>query len=151
MAVCRVMFGVGSWRTALSSLEAERDVGGQVSCFTSGFGAARAADAYPDATANSGAWFLATSKEHDLQNNHVIVDDGYNLGRDYASPPCLRTRAHRVVADACPRSPTRPMQIVETAIAGTRYRARTWTASVEWVEGLLPPGSEGQSRVTSGD
>ncbi|GAA5819970.1 hypothetical protein JCM11251_005431 [Rhodosporidiobolus azoricus] len=32
--------------------------------------------------ANSGAWFLAASEEMNLTMNHMIVDNGYDLGRD---------------------------------------------------------------------
>jgi hypothetical protein len=32
---------------------------------------------------------------------------------------------------------------VQKAIAGTRYLGRSWETSVEYVEGLLKPGSEG--------
>ncbi|GAA5886074.1 hypothetical protein JCM6882_004254 [Rhodosporidiobolus microsporus] len=32
--------------------------------------------------ANSGAWFLAASEEMNLSMNHMIVDNGYDLGRD---------------------------------------------------------------------
>ncbi|GAA5883533.1 hypothetical protein JCM16303_005471 [Sporobolomyces ruberrimus] len=32
--------------------------------------------------ANSGAWFLAVSKEHNLAKNHMIVPNGYDRGRD---------------------------------------------------------------------
>ncbi|KDE09467.1 hypothetical protein MVLG_00369 [Microbotryum lychnidis-dioicae p1A1 Lamole] len=66
--------------------------------------------------ANSGAWFLSASKEMDIRGRHKIIPDGYNIGRDL---------------------------IVAKAIAGTRYRRRIWTAEVEWIEGLLEPGSEG--------
>ncbi|GAA5824574.1 hypothetical protein JCM5353_007248 [Sporobolomyces roseus] len=33
-------------------------------------------------TANSGAWFLAVSKEHNLYKDHMIIPNGYDLGRD---------------------------------------------------------------------
>lgn len=48
----------------------------------------------------------------------MIVDDGYNKGRNY---------------------------IVEKATAGTRWKGRWWIAEVEWREGLLKPGKEGDS------
>lgn len=31
----------------------------------------------------SGAWFLAASKEEDVLEQHTIVPNGYNLGRQY--------------------------------------------------------------------
>ncbi|GAA6063716.1 hypothetical protein JCM10212_001827 [Sporobolomyces blumeae] len=66
--------------------------------------------------ANSGAWFLAASKEVDLRGNHRIARDGYNIGRN---------------------------AIVQKAVAGTTYLGRSWETEVEWVEGLLKPGNEG--------
>ncbi|GAA5960275.1 hypothetical protein JCM3765_002524 [Sporobolomyces pararoseus] len=66
--------------------------------------------------ANSGAWFLAASKEVDIRGNHKIVPNGYNIGRDL---------------------------IVERAVPESRYLGRSWETSVEYVEGLLKPGNEG--------
>jgi len=66
--------------------------------------------------ADSGAWFLASSKEKYVGEHHMIEDDGYNLGRDF---------------------------IVERAVAGSRWKTMWWKADVEWVDGLLEPGSEG--------
>lgn len=61
--------------------------------------------------ANSGAWFLAVSQEMSGRAHHMIVGDGYNLGRDLLV-------SHAV-------SPT----------PGSR-----WTADVAWIQGLLEPG-----------
>ncbi|GAA6031592.1 hypothetical protein JCM8097_006538 [Rhodosporidiobolus ruineniae] len=66
--------------------------------------------------ANSNAWFLAASREVDFRKQHKIAPNGYNLGRD---------------------------AIVSRAIGGTSYLGRSWEARVEWVEGLLAPGSDG--------
>ncbi|KII90890.1 hypothetical protein PLICRDRAFT_123687 [Plicaturopsis crispa FD-325 SS-3] len=66
--------------------------------------------------ANSGAWFLGVSKEEDSRQNHMIVDDGYNLGRDW---------------------------LVDRAVQGSRWKGMWWKAEVEWYEGLLKPGKEG--------
>ncbi|GAA5941582.1 uncharacterized protein JCM15063_001627 [Sporobolomyces koalae] len=66
--------------------------------------------------ANSGAWFLSASKEVDWRGNHKIAPNGYNLGRDL---------------------------IVQTALKGTKYLGRSWDTEVEYIEGLLTPGSEG--------
>ncbi|GAA5832760.1 hypothetical protein JCM11251_005752 [Rhodosporidiobolus azoricus] len=74
--------------------------------------------------ANSGAWFLAASKEVDLRKQHKIAPNGYNLGRDY---------------------------IVERATSGSRYLGRSWQAQVEWVEGLLKPGNDGINHGISQD
>jgi len=66
--------------------------------------------------ADSGAWFLAASKEKYIGEHHTIADNGYNIGRDL---------------------------IVTRAAAGSRWQTMWWTADVEWVEGLLEPGSGG--------
>ncbi|KAJ7213903.1 hypothetical protein GGX14DRAFT_360272 [Mycena pura] len=63
--------------------------------------------------ANSGAWFLAASKEEDSRRHHTIVANGYNLGRDW---------------------------LVEQALAGSEL---WWRAEVEWRWGLLEPGRKG--------
>lgn len=53
----------------------------------------------------------------DSSKNHKIVDDGYNIGRDW---------------------------IVERAVRGTYYKSQWWRAEVEWnVEDLLTPGNKG--------
>lgn len=66
--------------------------------------------------ANTGAWFLAVSQEKDLGGKHMIVPDGYNIGRDW---------------------------LVEKAVQGGRWKGYWWKADVEWRSGLLEPGSEG--------
>ncbi|BGP34154.1 hypothetical protein JCM10296v2_005969 [Rhodotorula toruloides] len=66
--------------------------------------------------ANSGAWFLAASKELDLRGKHKIIPNGYNIGRDW---------------------------IVEQAVRGTWYLNRRYSAQVEWLDGLLEPGNKG--------
>ncbi|KZT27430.1 hypothetical protein NEOLEDRAFT_1130990 [Neolentinus lepideus HHB14362 ss-1] len=63
--------------------------------------------------ANSGAWFMAVSKEEHSGKHHTIVADGYNIGRDL---------------------------LVERAAAGSRWNGMWWQAEVEWKEGLLEPG-----------
>jgi len=74
--------------------------------------------------ANSGAWFLAASKEKYVGDHHLIEDDGYNRGRDF---------------------------IVERALAGGRWRNMWWKAEVEWKEGLLQRGAEGVNHNISQD
>ncbi|TFK17144.1 hypothetical protein FA15DRAFT_676274 [Coprinopsis marcescibilis] len=66
--------------------------------------------------ANSGALFLAVSEEKDLANNHQIVPNGYNIGRDL---------------------------FVNGAVGTKRFLLHTYTTTVEEVRGLLEPGSEG--------
>ncbi|THG95180.1 hypothetical protein EW145_g8007 [Phellinidium pouzarii] len=67
--------------------------------------------------ADSGALFLAVSKEEDLEESHTIVPDGYDIGRD---------------------------TLVSTAIAGqTSFGGVTYSTTAENVTGLLPVGSSG--------
>ncbi|PWN28634.1 hypothetical protein BDZ90DRAFT_205412, partial [Jaminaea rosea] len=66
--------------------------------------------------ADTGAWFLAVSTEKDLRHKHTIERDGYDLGRDV---------------------------LVAAALAGGKFGSRLWKADVEWVDGLMPAGSEG--------
>ena len=51
-----------------------------------------------------------------MRGRHKIAPNGYNIGRDL---------------------------IVKKATRGSRYRGRTWTTTVEYVEGLLEPGDTG--------
>ncbi|KAF7322669.1 hypothetical protein HMN09_00045600 [Mycena chlorophos] len=67
--------------------------------------------------ADSGALFLAASKEDPIAESHDIVSNGYNLGRD---------------------------EIVAAATAGTvSFNGVDYTTTVEYVTGLLQPGSAG--------
>jgi len=59
------------------------------------------------------AWFLAVSKEMDSSKHHMIVPDGYNLGRDW---------------------------LVERALEGSYWKGMWWHTEVEWQTGLLAPG-----------
>lgn len=52
----------------------------------------------------------------------MIVDDGYNLGRDW---------------------------LVDRAVQGSRWKGMWWKAEVEWYEGLLKPGKEGTSLLST--
>jgi hypothetical protein len=56
------------------------------------------------------------SKERDSSRHHKIVQNGYNLGRDW---------------------------LVERATQGGRWKAYSWKAVVEWRSDLLPEGSDG--------
>ncbi|KAF8813616.1 hypothetical protein BYT27DRAFT_7083584 [Phlegmacium glaucopus] len=67
-------------------------------------------------TANSGALFLAVSQEQDAQQNHNIVPDGYDSGRD---------------------------ALVENAIGTTSFGGVTYSTVAEDITGLLAPGSAG--------
>ncbi|KAL1950451.1 hypothetical protein VTO73DRAFT_5575 [Trametes versicolor] len=66
--------------------------------------------------ANSGAWFLGASEEMDSSKNHMIVEDGYNRGRDY---------------------------IVSQITQITHWKGMWWKGEVEWREGLLQRGNRG--------
>ncbi|SNX85420.1 uncharacterized protein MEPE_04129 [Melanopsichium pennsylvanicum] len=69
----------------------------------------------------SGAWFLATSREMDANKNHMIVPNGYNLGRNQLVQKALA-------------KPKRG----KTSFMGTKY-----TTSVQFVAGLMPMGIQG--------
>jgi len=68
--------------------------------------------------AASGAWFIGASKEAPSRRRHKILQNGYNLGRDW---------------------------LVERALAGSHSKAHQleWRAQVEWRTGLLEPGNMG--------
>ena len=42
---------------------------------------------------DTGAWFLAVSKEKYVGDHHQIIDDGYNIGRDYLVSKAVRKGA----------------------------------------------------------
>ncbi|KAF9518137.1 hypothetical protein BS47DRAFT_1338730 [Hydnum rufescens UP504] len=65
---------------------------------------------------NTGAYFLACSVEEWLGQGHNIVPNGYDLGRD---------------------------AIVASAEGQTSYKGVTYLSTVEYVTGLLTPGSTG--------
>jgi hypothetical protein len=67
--------------------------------------------------ANSGAMFLAASREWDAPiHHHNIVKDGYNLGRD---------------------------QLVQAAVGVHKYGKVTYNTTVTNITTLLPPGANG--------
>ncbi|PWN43930.1 hypothetical protein IE81DRAFT_52854 [Ceraceosorus guamensis] len=74
--------------------------------------------------ADSGAWFLAVSKEKNLKFHHTIDKDGYNAGRD---------------------------MLVEAALKGGKWKIWKWRGQVEWVEGLLDAGRHGINHNVSQD
>lgn len=67
--------------------------------------------------ANTGAWFLAVSKEKNLRRHHTIDHDGYNVGRDL---------------------------LVQAALKGGIWKSWQWRAQVEWIDGLLEVGRHGE-------
>ncbi|TFK53859.1 hypothetical protein OE88DRAFT_1710972 [Heliocybe sulcata] len=66
--------------------------------------------------ADSGALFLAVSKEEDIFESHTIVPDGYDIGRNL---------------------------LVEAAVGTTSYGGVTYSTTAENITGLLAPGSDG--------
>ncbi|KAN0087481.1 hypothetical protein V8E55_006102 [Tylopilus felleus] len=73
---------------------------------------------------NTGAWFLGVSMEEDYTKHHMIVPNGYNIGRDF---------------------------LVEKAVAGSWWRGISWVADVEWREGLIEPGFRGINHAIAQD
>jgi hypothetical protein len=67
-------------------------------------------------TADTGALFLAVSKEEDVIENHTIVPNGYNIGRNL---------------------------LVSNAIGITSFGGVTYSTTAENITGLLAPGSAG--------
>ncbi|KAJ7184169.1 hypothetical protein C8R46DRAFT_451849 [Mycena filopes] len=77
------------------------------------------------AAANSGALFLAASKEDPITEQHNIVPNGYNIGRD---------------------------EVVATATGGiVSFSGVDYSTSVKYVTGLLPAGSQGINHNISTD
>ncbi|KAL0955991.1 hypothetical protein HGRIS_002168 [Hohenbuehelia grisea] len=66
--------------------------------------------------ANSGALFLAVSREADLAHHHTIAKNGYNLGRD---------------------------GLVASALHPHRIHGRTYSTTVTEIQGLLTAGANG--------
>ncbi|KAI0829677.1 hypothetical protein BC628DRAFT_1057814 [Trametes gibbosa] len=67
-------------------------------------------------SADTGAAFLAVSKEKPATDNHDIVTDGYDIGRD---------------------------ELVAAAVGTTSFGGITYSTSAQNVSGLLPVGSNG--------
>ncbi|TCD61905.1 hypothetical protein EIP91_007719 [Steccherinum ochraceum] len=74
--------------------------------------------------ANSGALFLAVSKEEDLSQGHTIIPDGYNLGRD---------------------------ALAEAVMGTTHFGGVTYTTRVERMLNLAPAGTIGVNHDISVD
>ncbi|KAH0831963.1 hypothetical protein J3R83DRAFT_12852 [Lanmaoa asiatica] len=73
---------------------------------------------------NTGAWFLGVSKEQDSTKHHMIVPNGYNIGRDL---------------------------LVQSAVSGSSWKGISWVTDVEWREGLVEPGFEGINHAIAQD
>ncbi|KAK7057309.1 hypothetical protein R3P38DRAFT_3303864 [Favolaschia claudopus] len=70
-------------------------------------------------TADTGALFLAVSKEEDVTQGHTIVPDGYNIGRDLLVQNATNTNPH------------------------PSFGGVTYSATLQQLTGLLPAGSAG--------
>lgn len=77
----------------------------------------------------SAAWFIAASREEDASKGHMIVPNGYNVGRNQ-----LVQKALGVKKDG------------KTSFMGREYRTR-----VEFVAGLMPQGNLGVNHDISVD
>ncbi|KAH7909235.1 hypothetical protein BJ138DRAFT_1173786 [Hygrophoropsis aurantiaca] len=73
---------------------------------------------------DTSAWFLGVSKEENSRKHHMIVPNGYNIGRDL---------------------------LVDNAASGSSWNGMSWRADVEWREGLLEPGSKGVNHAIAQD
>ncbi|KJA27777.1 hypothetical protein HYPSUDRAFT_62816 [Hypholoma sublateritium FD-334 SS-4] len=67
-------------------------------------------------SANTGALFLAVSKEEDAEENHTIVPDGYDVGRN---------------------------EFVASAVGTTSNNGVTYSTVAQNISGLLPVGTAG--------
>lgn len=68
----------------------------------------------------TGAWFLAVSKEKDATKHHMIIPDGYNIGRDEVVQQTQKKKDGR------------------TSFFGKKYRT-----TVVYLTGLMDPGTQG--------
>ncbi|GAA6062507.1 hypothetical protein JCM10212_006356 [Sporobolomyces blumeae] len=79
--------------------------------------------------ANSGAWFLAASKEHNILLNHMIVPNGYDRGRDeivqLATTDSLSSvSSSSSASNATTTSPLSPHRVYRTtvrSVSGEEY------------------------------
>ncbi|EKM54345.1 uncharacterized protein PHACADRAFT_162725 [Phanerochaete carnosa HHB-10118-sp] len=74
--------------------------------------------------ANSGALFLAVSKEEDIFESHTIVPNGYNIGRD---------------------------ELVSAAVGTTSFNDVTYSTTSETLTGVMPAGTAGVNHNISID
>ncbi|TFK44318.1 hypothetical protein BDQ12DRAFT_595312 [Crucibulum laeve] len=66
--------------------------------------------------ANSGALFLAVSQEMDLSSHHMIIPNGYDIGRD---------------------------RFVQRAVGTKAYYDKTYETTLQNITGMLPSGNRG--------
>ncbi|KAJ7091896.1 hypothetical protein B0H15DRAFT_922065 [Mycena belliarum] len=72
--------------------------------------------------AETGALFLAVSKEEDLEDKHTIVPDGYNIGRDLLVAGAIGTKI---------------------GFDGKKFKFTTYNTVSQDVTGLIAAGTEG--------
>jgi len=82
--------------------------------------------------ANSGAIFMAVSYEKPIAEQHDIVVDGYNLGRDYLIGNLTGTTI-----------PTRNLTITVTYSASSSFNGYTYQTDVKYMSGMLPNTNDG--------
>lgn len=83
--------------------------------------------------ANSGAIFMALSYEKPIKEGHDIIDNGYNLGRDW------------LVGNATSSTeiPTQNLTNSSSYSGSTSYKGYTYQTDVQYVSGLLSNTSDG--------
>ncbi|KAJ7069467.1 hypothetical protein C8F01DRAFT_1363646 [Mycena amicta] len=100
---------------------------------------------------NTGAWFLAASKEEDSRRGHTIVANGYNLGRDWLVEQALADSdadagtwvPYEDLSQDALRALRGQQQEGGWPWPGTGGERMQWRAEVVWVWGLLEPGRKG--------
>ncbi|UZJ51296.1 hypothetical protein CBS101457_000616 [Exobasidium rhododendri] len=78
--------------------------------------------------AGTGAWFLAASKEQNVTQQHDIVPNGYDVGRDWMVG-----------------------QIQSSTTNKTSFMFKSYQTKVEYVSGLIAPGTAGINHGISTD
>lgn len=82
---------------------------------------------------NSGAIFMALSYEKPIKEGHDIIDNGYNLGRDWLVGN----------ATSLTEIPTSNLTNSSSYSGSTSYKGYTYQTSVQYVSGLLSNTSDG--------
>ena len=88
--------------------------------------------------ADSKAVFMAASYEKPLAEQHDIIDNGYNLGRDWLVGNATNSFI-----------PTSNLTNASTYEGTTGYEGYTYQTSVKYVSGLLPNTSDGINHFQS--
>ncbi|KAK7048765.1 hypothetical protein R3P38DRAFT_2606678 [Favolaschia claudopus] len=83
-------------------------------------------------SADSGAYFFATSYEKPIAQGHDIIVNGYNLGRDWLIGNITNTPIN-----------TTALTNTSTFTGTTSYAGFVYTSSIAYVSGLLPNSSDG--------